>query len=76
VNDQAHVGSRRILATFTPRCLDTLRPELRPLIGETVEWWCGGVSGKDEPYPGQRRWHTNDPRFDGYWSPDEDLTPA
>lgn len=60
-------------AYFRPKDRETLRPEIKPLWGELVEWWLGGVSGKDEDYPGQQRWHTDDDRFAGLWAPDQDL---
>jgi hypothetical protein len=63
----------RRTAYFRPKDRDTLRPEIKPLWGELIEWWMGGVSGKDEDFPGQRRWHTSDERFDGLWVPDQDL---
>jgi hypothetical protein len=69
-----HNRSRyRRTAYFRPKDQESLRPEVKPLFGELVEWWLGGVSGVDEPFPGQQRWHTDDERFDGLWVPDEDL---
>lgn len=63
-------------ATFRPKRLDNLRPELVPLIGEVAEWDYAGRSGDDEPYPGQWRWNTSDARWRGKWVPDEDLEPV
>jgi hypothetical protein len=60
-------------AYFRPKDQGTLRPDIKPLFGELVEWWLGGVNSKDEDFPGQQRWHTNDDRFQGLWVPDEDL---
>lgn len=67
---------RRMRATFNPKRLDDLRPELIPLIGETVEWRCDDYGREDDPYPGQYRWTTDDARWRGRWAPDEDLEPA
>ena len=62
-------------ATFAPKKLSDLRPEMFALIGVTVSWRYAGTGGDDEPYPGQHRWDTNDERFEGHWVPDEDLKP-
>ena len=75
VNDSKIWGARPI-ARFKPKRLDTLRPEFRPLIGEVVTWRYAGTSDEDEPYPGQQRWQTDDERFEGYWTPAEDLEPV
>jgi hypothetical protein len=60
-------------AYYRPKDRDASRPAMKPLFGELVEWWLGGVSDKDDAYPGQQRWHTDDDRFQGFWVPDEDL---
>lgn len=61
------------VAAFHPMRLDTLRPEFLPLVGEVATWRYAGVGGAHDDYPGQYRWDTDDPRWLGYWVPDEDL---
>jgi hypothetical protein len=65
-------GEKRI-AAFRPKEVETVRPELLPLIGEVAEWRWAGQQGDDDKFPGQAIWNTDDARFQGYWVPDEDL---
>lgn len=67
---------RTMRATFLPKRTDDLREEIRSLIGETVEWECADYGSEGEPYEGQYRWYTSDPRWEGHWVPDEDLQPC
>src|SRR5690606_29233534 len=64
-------------ATFTPKRLDTLRPEARAHIGKTYLWHRMWTITEDDggPYVGQTAWQP-DPEFGVGWAPDEDLTPA
>lgn len=65
-------------AIFRPKRLDTLRPELLPMIGRRVEVVPMGHADA-EPYAGQQIWmadfhvlREDDPLL-GFWAPEEDL---
>lgn len=65
---------RVVLARFEPKRTDDLKDYVRPLVVTVSVFICVDYgSAEDDPYPGQYRWSSNDPAFDGRWSPDEDL---
>lgn len=65
----------KVTARFEPKRLDTLRPQLKHLIGQTFVWRFNGWM-EEGTYKDQVTWlhndYPNDP-FEGYWIPDEDL---
>ncbi len=74
VDEHGRYGARPT-ARFSPKRLDDLRPEMRPLIGVVSTWRYAFTGAADEPYPGQQRWQSEDGRFGPYWVPAEDLEP-
>jgi hypothetical protein len=70
------------LGIFVPKRMDTLRPEVAPLIGMAFKFRYAWTMDEDDPYPGQVAWFidpddqerfglTNEQR--GWWYPDEDI---
>ena len=67
---------------FEPKRLDTLRPEAKPLVGQTFKFRYAWTMDEDDPYPGQVAWiidradedrlHLPDEQR-GWWYPDEDI---
>jgi hypothetical protein len=73
---------KRIIARFEPKNLETLRPCMKPYIGQLLELEWAGTSDEDEAFPGQHRWMTlrsfeertdMDEKARARWVPDEDL---
>lgn len=63
-----------IRAIHRPKRTGDLRnSELSDKVGQTSSWRYSGTSSDDEPYPGQRRWVSEDPAWGFWWVQDEDL---
>lgn len=78
MSDEPWIGLRTQWATFTPKRLDTLRPEASEHIGKTYLWRAQWVVTEEDggPYVGQVAWLPDDHSIRLGWSPDEDLTPV
>lgn len=75
--DDKHPFGSKIRATFNPLRRDDIRPHMQTLIGKTAIWVCLGVSGDEEPYPGQKRYcldSDDDPKLAAFWSPECDFS--
>ncbi len=76
--EESYIGLRTQWATFTPKRLDTLRPEAVEHIGKTLQWraqWY--IEDEDSTYyGGQVAWLPADYNDWFGWVPDEDLTPT
>jgi len=66
----------RIIATFKPKNKDTLKPDMKELVGFKSEWQCIWEI-EEGPYKNQMAWNVYDPEesgeFNHRWVPTEDL---
>lgn len=76
------ISKMKRVARFQPQRTDDLRPEVKSLVGRTLEFSFAGTGGEDEPYPGETRWMVIRRVDDGpelieselyWWSPERDL---
>jgi len=66
-----------IEAVYNPVRIDNLRPEWKPLVGQTFTWFFLWTQEHDEQYPGQRTFEIYQQPERGlphHWSPECDLS--